>query len=124
MRISPGLLPLAVTLAVLPAAAPAACIYKTFDFHPEKNDAVVVDVIVDAGSSCTHNFGEGQGYKFTGISFAHKPEFGKVVQAGDKRFIYTPNKGFTGKDAYVFHICASKGGRQGCSTVAFVAQVR
>ncbi|MGH6682657.1 MAG: Ig-like domain-containing protein [Pseudolabrys sp.] len=118
------LLALAALLALLPASARAGCTYRPFEFHPEKNDGVVVDVIVDAGSFCTHNFGRGQGYTFNGIDFAHKPEHGKVEQAGDKRFIYTPNKGFTGKDAYVFHICASKGGQQGCSTVAFVAQVK
>ena len=117
-------LPLAALLVLLPASAHAACVYKPFDLHPEKNDGVVVDVIVDGGSSCTHNFGKGQGYTFTGISFAHEPEHGKVVKAGDKRFIYTPDKGFKGKDAYVFKICATKGAQKGCSTVAFVSEVK
>ena len=111
-------------LVASPAAARAGCLYKTFDFHPEKNDGVVVDVIVDGGSSCTHNFGEGPGYTFTGISFLHEPEHGKVAKAGVNRFIYTPAKGFTGKDAYVFRICAKKGAQQGCSTVAFVSEVK
>ncbi len=114
----------AALLVLLPASAQAGCLYKPFEFHPEKNDGVVVDVIVDAGSSCTHNFGKGQGYKFTGISFLHEPEYGKVVAAGTNRFIYTPDKGFKGKDAYVFRICATKGAQKGCSTVAFVSQVR
>jgi hypothetical protein len=114
----------AALLVLQPLSARAGCLYKPFEFHPEKNDGVVVDVIVDAGSSCTHNFAEGPGYKFTGISFLHEPENGKVVRAGVNRFVYTPDKGFTGKDAYVFRICATKGGRQGCSTVAFVSQVK
>lgn len=114
----------AALLVLLPVSARAGCLYKPFEFHPEKNDEVVVDVIVDAGSFCTHNFGQGSGYTFTGISFLHKPENGKLVQAGANRFIYTPDKGFTGKDAYVFKICASKGGQQGCSTVGFVSQVK
>ena len=88
--------------AAVGAAAQAGCLYKPFEFHPEKNDGVVVDVIVDAGSSCTHNFGQGQGYTFNRISFVHEPEHGKLLQAGVNRFIYTPDKGFTGKDAYVF----------------------
>ncbi len=92
---------LAIT-ALLPVSARAGCLYKPFEFQPEKNDGVVVDVIVDAGSSFTHNFGKGSGYTFTDISFAHEPENGKVVKAGTNRFIYTPDKGFTGKDAYVF----------------------
>jgi hypothetical protein len=103
--------------------ARAGCLYKTFDFHPEKNDGVVVDAIVDAGSSCTHNFAEGPGYKFTGITL-EQPEHGKVVKAGVNRFVYRPDKGFTGKDAYMFKICATKGKQKGCSAVAFVPEVR
>ena len=118
------LLALAALFVLHPAAAQAGCLYKPFEFHPEKNDGVVVDVIVDAGSFCTHNFGEGQGYTFTGISFIHEPDNGTLVRAGANRFIYTPDKGFTGKDADVFKICATKGRQQGCSTVAFVSQVK
>jgi hypothetical protein len=118
-----------VALALLVALAAgstarADCAYKPFDFHPEKNDGVVVESIVDSGSSCTHNFAEGPGYKFTGITFVREPESGKLVKAGANRFVYTPNKGFTGKDVYLFKICAIKGTQTGCSTVAFVAEVR
>jgi hypothetical protein len=118
------LLTLAGLLVLLPGVAGASCLYKPFEFHPEKNDGVVVDVIVDAGSSCSHNFGEGTGYTFTDISFEREPENGKLVKAGANRFIYTPDKGFVGKDAYIFKICASKGAQKGCSTVGFVSQVK
>jgi hypothetical protein len=113
----------AALLLLFAAPARAGCLYKTFDFHPEKNDGVVVDAIVDAGSSCTHNFAEGPGYKFTGITL-EQPEHGKVVKAGVNRFVYRPDKGFTGKDAYMFKICATKGKQKGCSAVAFVPEVR
>jgi hypothetical protein len=87
-----------IALALLAALASGAiaradCTYKPFDFHPEKNDGVVVDSIVNGGSSCTHNFAEGPGYKFTDITFEREPENGKLVRAGATRFIYTPNKG-------------------------------
>ena len=114
----------AALLALLPAAAHAGCVYKPFDFHPEKNDGVVVDVIVDGGSSCTHRFAEGPGYTLSGIRFEREPEHGTLVKTGVNRFVYTPDKGFTGKDAYIFSICASKGAQKGCSTVAFVSQVK
>ena len=117
----------ALSLLILFSAASTAsagCTYKPFDFRPERNDGVVVDSIVDAGSSCTHNFAEGPGYKFTGITFEHEPESGKLVKAGANRFVYTPRKGFTGKDAYLFKICAIKGALTGCSTVAFVVTVK
>ncbi|MGH6790818.1 MAG: Ig-like domain-containing protein [Pseudolabrys sp.] len=118
------LLAAAALVVLLPVAAQAGCLYKPFDFHPEKNDGVVVTSIVDAGSSCTHNFGEGPGYKFTGITVARAPDHGKLAQAGASRFIYTPDKSFTGKDAYLFRICATKGKAKGCSTVAFVPEVK
>jgi len=111
-------------LMLLPVSARAGCLYQPFDFHPEKNDGVVVDVIVDAGSSCTHNFGEGPGYKFTGITFERKPERGTLVKTDRTRFIYTPDPGFKGKDFYLFKICATKGAQKGCSTVAFVSEVK
>jgi hypothetical protein len=76
------LLPVAALLVLLPVSARAACVYKPFDFHPEKNDGVVVTSIVDAGSSCTHNFAEGPGYKFTGISFEHEPDEAYPVDSG------------------------------------------
>src|SRR5215471_8403288 len=82
-----GLPILAMLLALLPTAARGGCFYKPFDFHPEKNDGVVVDVIVDGGSACTHNFGEGPSYTFTGISFERQPENGKLVKTGANRFI-------------------------------------
>lgn len=114
----------AALLMLMPVAAQAACVYKPFDFHPERNDGVVVTSIVDGGSSCTHNFAEGPGYKFTSITFEHEPDHGKLVKAGRNRFIFTPDKGFTGKDAYLFKICATKGAQKGCSTVAFVPEVK
>ncbi|MGB7259561.1 MAG: Ig-like domain-containing protein [Pseudolabrys sp.] len=120
----PRLLAAAALIVLLPVSAHAGCLYKPFDFHPEKNDGVVVTSIVDAGSSCTHNFGEGPGYKFTGITVARAPDHGKLAPAGANRFIYTPDKSFTGKDAYLFRICATKGSSKGCSTVAFVPEVK
>jgi hypothetical protein len=45
------LLPAAALIVLLSVSARAGCLYKPFDFHPEKNDGVVVTSIVDAGSS-------------------------------------------------------------------------
>jgi hypothetical protein len=110
-------------LIVMPDAARAACVYQPFAFFPEKNSNVVVDSIVDAGSLCTHRFGEGPGYKFDSVTVEHEPEQGKLTKVGPA-FVYTPNKGFTGKDAYLFKICATKGEQKGCSIIAFVATVK
>ena len=37
---------------------------------------------------------------------------------------YTPDKGYTGKDVYIFKICATKGALKGCSAVGFVPEVK
>jgi hypothetical protein len=113
----------AALLIVLPSVARAGCTYPPYAFFPEKNSNVVVDSVVDAGSLCTHRFEEGPGYKFTSIAIEHAPEQGKLTKAGPA-FVYTPNKGFTGKDAYLFKICATKGEQKGCSIIAFVATVK
>jgi hypothetical protein len=52
------------------------------------------------------------------------PEHGALAQTSGARFVFTPRPGFTGKDAYLFKICATKGAQQGCSTIAFAATVR
>ncbi|MGC2408865.1 MAG: hypothetical protein WA441_02355 [Methyloceanibacter sp.] len=109
---------------VLWANANAACLYKPFEFHPNKNDNVVVTSLVDAGSSCSHNFAEGPGYHFDSVTIDRAPEHGELKQTRGTRFVFTPNPRFTGKDFYLFKICASKSDKSGCSTIAFVATVR
>ncbi len=89
----------AALLVLLPVLGACwQCVYQPFDFHPEKNDGVVVDALVDAGSSCTHNFGEGPGYKFTGITFHAQAGARHAGETTAHRFIYTPDPGFKGKD--------------------------
>ena len=124
MRIGGRALLIAAALQiVLPGVARAAYVYPQFAFFPEKNSNVVVDSVVDTGSVCTHRFGEGPGYKFNSVTVEHEPEQGKLVKVGPA-FVYTPNKGFTGKDAYLFKICATMGEQKGCSIIAFVATVK
>ena len=106
------------------AQANAACLYKPFQFQPEKNGGVVVTSVVEAGSYCSHNFAEGPGYKFESVAIDQLPEHGSLTQTDDARFVFTPGRGFAGKDAYIFKICAKKGEQRGCSTIAFVATVR
>ena len=110
-------------LLMLPAAARADCVYKPFVFHPEKNDGVVVEAVVEAGGRCAHQFGEGPGYTFTSITY-QQPEHGKISKVEPYWWFYVPDKDYKGKDAYLFKICASKGALKGCSAVAFVVTVK
>lgn len=105
-------------------AAKAECKYPVFDFFPEKNGGVTVDLVAVAGTPCTHNFGEGPGYRFTSVGVALRPEHGSIARQGGARFVYTPKSGYSGKDAYIFRICATKGEEKGCSAIAFLVDVR
>jgi hypothetical protein len=91
----------AVSLVLFAAPARAECVHPTFDFFPEKNGGVVVNMKVSDGSQCTHNFAEGPGYKFTSVSIHLQPEHGSLKREGAYRFVYRPAAGFTGKDAYM-----------------------
>jgi hypothetical protein len=68
---------LAATL-LLSLPARAECTYPTFEFFPERGGAVVVETMVTGGSSCTHNFAEGPGYKFTSAAIQPRPEHGTL----------------------------------------------
>ena len=116
----------ALTLSLFAAAgaARAECNYPRFDFFPEKNGGVTVDMVAIAGTPCTHNFGEGPGYRFTSVDVSLRPEHGRVVKQGATRFVYTPKAGYMGKDAYMFRICARKGEQIGCSAIAFLVEIR
>ena len=110
---------LAATL-LLSLPARAECTYPTFDFFPERGGAVVVEMMVTGGSSCTHNFAEGPGYKFTSVAIERRPEHGTLRKQGAFRYVYRPDAGFKGKDAYLVKICAAKGEAKGCSMLAYV----
>ena len=113
------LLTLAATL-LLSLPARANCTNPTFDFFPERGGAVVVETMVTGGSSCSHNFAEGPGYKFTAAAIERRPEHGTLRKEGAFRYVYRPDAGYKGKDAYLLKICATKGGAKGCSTIAYV----
>lgn len=119
-------LPLAAAAVTIFAAggARAECKYPVFDFFPERNGGVTVDTIAVAGTPCTHNFKEGPGYRFTSVGVALAPDHGRLSKQGRARFVYTPKAGYSGKDAYMIHICATKGEQKGCSAIAFLVDVR
>jgi hypothetical protein len=58
------------------------------------------------------------------VTIDRAPAHGELKQIRDTRFVFTPNPRFPGKDFYLFKICATKGDKSGCSTIAFVATVR
>lgn len=107
------------------ASSRADCVYKPFQFFPDKNDGVIVGSVVEKGASCQHKFKEGKGYRFTSVEIdGEQPPHGQLTKIGDAEFVYTPAPDFVGDDMYAFKICATKGKKKGCSFVAFEAHVR
>jgi hypothetical protein len=113
----------ALTLFLLSAPAHAECTYPAYEFFPEKNGGMVVEMKVSDGASCTHNFAEGPGYKFTSVAIDRQPEHGSVKKDGVNHFVYRPSPGFKGRDFYGVKICATKGAAKGCVTIYYLATV-
>lgn len=115
---------IALIAMILPAtAAYAGCTVQDFMFWPERNDNVVVDTHVEAGTVCEHAFAEGPGYRFTRLSVARQPEQGRAAMRG-RTLVFRPSPQFRGKDFYQVKICAVKeGGGRGCSNLFFVATI-
>jgi Bacterial Ig domain len=114
----------AALAALLPGAAQAACTHQPYDFHPEKNDGVVVNVVAQAGESCVHDFTDPKGYTLRSITFERMPAHGKITEEGKDRWVYTPAKDYRGRDFYIFEVCGSKGAEKGCSALAFNVTVK
>jgi hypothetical protein len=110
-------------LMLLASPGRADCNYPGYEFFPEKNGGVVVDMKVTDGAPCTHRFAEGPGYKFTSVGIDRMPEHGALKRDGTNRFVYRPAAGFTGKDFYGMKVCAIKGGAKGCTVIYYVATV-
>ena len=110
-------------LLLLASPVRADCNYPNFDFSPEKNGGVVVDMKVTDGAPCTHNFTEGPGYRFTSVGIDRMPEQGSLKRVGGNRFVYRPAAGYTGEDFYGVKVCATKGGAKGRSTIYYVATI-
>lgn len=76
----------------------------------------------DGDGSCTHNFADGPGYKFTSVAIELKPEHGTLTEEGALfRYVYRPDGGFKGKDAHLIKICATKSAAKGCSSIVYLA---
>ena len=113
----------ALAFVLCAASAHAECTYPAYEFFPEKNGGVVVDMKVTDGASCTHYFAEGPGYKFTSVTLDRQAEHGSVKKDGVNHFVYRPAAGFKGKDFYGVKICATKGAAKGCTTIYYVATI-
>ena len=50
-------------------------------------------------------------------SVVKKPKNGELIQENLYTCVYTPKKGFKGKDNYSYKICGNYNGRKGCITM-------
>jgi hypothetical protein len=104
--------------------ANAACRFSPFEFFPDRNDHVQIQVTTDSASVCGIAFREGPGYKFTSASFLKAPPHGVLAKTGFTKFTYIPFKGYHGSDSFAIKVCAIVQGRKGCSSLTYVVEVR
>lgn len=114
-------LPMAAGLA---APAAAECRFSPFDFFPDRNDAVEINVVTQTGHGCTMAFNPGPGYRFTGASFLKAPPHGVLDKTGPTKFLYLPFDGYAGEDSYALKVCAIVHGRRGCSSLTYRVDVQ
>ena len=103
----------------LPSLAFADCHFSPYEFFPDRNDRVTIDVTADAGSSCAMGFREGPGYRFTSATWAKAPPHGILSQTGPTAFVYRAFDNYRGPDSYALKICAVVNGKSGCSILIY-----
>jgi hypothetical protein len=119
----------AVSFASLPAQAdcrapPTSGGSNAQQFHVDKNDTVTFSRLLSGTpSECKHAFTAGANLTFTSASILRTPLNGTLQQTGAFSFLYKPNPGFKGKDAYAVKVCGKNRVGSGCSTINYDAAV-
>ena len=102
---------------IFSGSAEANCRIPRFTWGPVGDNLIVKTSANSDGSSCRYPMGAGKGTIWEYGSIAKKPKNGELLQENLYTFVYTPKKGFKGKDQYTFKMCGSKLGSKGCVTV-------
>jgi hypothetical protein len=104
--------------------AEAACYFSPYNFFPDRNDQVQIQVTTESGQSCAVAFKEGPGYKFTSASFLRGRRTACWPRPARPNFLYLPFTGYKGPDSCAIKLCAIVQGRSGCSSLSYVVDVR
>jgi hypothetical protein len=126
MRPMSGIALAAMSLgSLLPlSGALARCAFSPYEFFPDRNDHVKIQVQTDAESFCDNSFREGPGYRFTSVTVARLPSHGLIARLGENHFAYHAFPNYSGPDEYVIRACAIVGQRRGCSKLTYQVVVR
>ncbi len=108
-----------VFFATSQSGALAKCSFSPYEFFPDRNDHVRIQVQTDVESFCDNSFREGPGYRFTSVTVAKLPKHGLIATIGANHLAYHAFPNYKGPDEYVIRACAVVGERQGCSKLTY-----
>jgi hypothetical protein len=81
------------------------------------NETASANQTTTAGAACIIHLQSGLDSPYASIE--SPPKNGTLSLLDPLTLKYQPNPGFKGSDKYIFHLCGSKNGRSGCSTVTY-----
>ena len=104
-------------------AAEAACRNKIAPISAIDNAPGEVALTTD-GTQCQLHFHSGKATKITESTIVDKPENGSVNHTGRYGLEYTAKTGYKGPDAFSIKVCATTGGKKGCSLIKYKVAVK
>ena len=81
------------------------------------NETASANQTTTGGAACIIHLQSGLDSPYASIELP--PKNGTLSLLDPLTLKYQPNPGFKGSDKYIFHLCGSKNGRSGCSTVTY-----
>jgi len=81
------------------------------------NETASANQTTTGGAACIIHLQSGLDSPYASIE--SPPKNGTLSLLDPLTLKYQPNPGFKGSDKYIFHLCGSKNGRSGCSTVTY-----
>lgn len=101
----------------------AECSTVSVKFRIENNSVLTTTGITD-GASCQHVF-TSKDVRYENSVIDKQAKNGKLEKQSLTTFVYTPKKGFKGKDAYSVKMCGySSRNEPGCVTITYEIEVK
>jgi hypothetical protein len=94
-----------------------ACHQDAWHAASLNNETASANQTTTGGAACIIHLQSGLDSPYASIE--SPPKNGTLSLLDPLTLKYQPNPGFKGSDKYIFHLCGSKNGRSGCSTVTY-----
>ena len=105
------------------SGAEAACRNKLAPIAAVDSTAADVELTTD-GTECMLHFHSAKGTKITESTLVDRPANGSVNHTGRFGLEYTAKSGYKGADAFSIKVCATTGGKKGCSLIKYNVAVK